>query len=102
MSQSYVYIMSNKWLTTLYIGVTNNIERRVLEHKLGEGSKFTEKYKLDRLIYFEYGESIMDAIVREKQLKSWRREWKWDLIKQMNPELRDLSEGWYEEQLLKR
>jgi putative endonuclease len=102
MPQSYVYIMSNKWLTTLYIGVTSNLERRVLEHKLGEGSKFTEKYKLDRLIYFEYGESIMDAIAREKQLKSWRREWKWDLIKQMNPELRDLSEGWYEEQLLKR
>ena len=94
--------MSNKWLTTLYIGVTNNLERRVLEHKLGEGSKFTEKYKLDRLIYFEYGESISGAIAREKQLKSWRKKWKWDLIKQMNPQLRDLSEGWYEEKLLKR
>jgi putative endonuclease len=86
--------MSNKWRTTLYIGVTNNLERRVLEHKLGEASKFTSKYKLGSLIYFEEGESIMDAIAREKQLKTWRRDWKWDLIKQMNPRLDDLSDGW--------
>ena len=102
MYRSYVYIMSNKKLTTLYIGVTNDLERRVLEHKQGTGSDFTARYKLDRLIYFEQGSRIEDAIEREKQLKRWHREWKWNLIKSMNPTLEDLSVGWYDEELLKK
>jgi putative endonuclease len=89
-------MMCNKGLTTVYTGVTNNLERRVLEHKLGEGSKFTTKYKLSILIYFEEYEGINEAIAREKQLKNWHREWKWSLIKSENPELKDLSEDWYE------
>ncbi len=78
------------------------MERRVLQHKWGEASQFTTKYKLDLLVYFEEGESIKDAIAREKQLKSWRRKWKWDLIKEMNPGLDDLSKGWYDKELLKK
>ncbi len=93
--------MSNLNLTTLYIVVTNNLERRVLEHKSGIGSEFTKKYKLKQLVYFEEGISIEDAIAREKQLKGWRHDWKWELIKSMNPNLDDLSEGWYDEELLK-
>ena len=90
MYRSYVYIMSNKKLTTLYIGVTNDLERRVLEHKQGTDSDFTTRYKLDRLIYFEEGGRIEDAIAREKQLKKWRRSWKIELIKKQNPEWKDL------------
>jgi len=93
--------MSNEWLTTLYIGITNNLERRVLEHKVNKESNFTKKYKLNRLIYFEEGASIEDAIAREKQLKKWHIDWKWNLIKSMNPDLKDLSDGWYDEELLK-
>lgn len=89
-------MMCNKGLTTVYTGVTNNLERRVLEHKLGEGSKFTTKYKLSILIYFEEHEDIIEAIAREKQLKNWHGDWKWNLIKSENPELKDLSEDWYE------
>lgn len=77
------------------------MERRVLEHKLGMGSDFTKRYKLDRLIYFEEGVLIEDAIAREKQLKRWHREWKWNLIKSINPSLEDLSQGWYDEEMLK-
>ena len=102
MARSYVYIMSNKKLTTLYIGVTNDLERRVLEHKMGIGSDFTKRYKLDRLVYFEDGVLIEDAIAREKQLKRWHREWKWNLIKSMNPTFEDLSKDWYGDELLKR
>jgi len=98
----YVYIMSNKGLTTIYIGVTNNLERRVLQHKLGKGSKFTKKYKVNRLIYFEELEDVNIAITREKQLKNWHRDWKWNLIKSVNPDLKDLSEGWYDEETLKQ
>ncbi len=101
MSSNYVYIMSNYKLSTLYTGVTNNLERRVLEHKLGKGSKFTEKYKLRKLIYFEEAELIEDAIEREKQLKRWHRDWKWNLIKTTNPNLNDLSELWYDKELFK-
>jgi len=98
----YVYIMSNKGLTTMYIGVTNNLERWVLEHKLGKGSKFTTKYKLNRLIYFEEFEEVTNAIAREKQLKNWHRDWKWNLTKSLNPGLKDLSEGWYDDETLKQ
>ena len=102
MARSYVYIMSNKKLSTIYIGVTSDLERRVLEHKLGKGSGFTTRYKLDRLMYFEEGVLITDAIAREKQLKRWHREWKWNLIKSMNPTLEDLSKDWYDDELLRK
>lgn len=82
--------MSNLNRTTFYIGVTNNIERRVIEHKSGTGSKFSSKYKLFELVYFEEFQNIKDAINRETQLKNWHREWKINLIKTINPEMKDL------------
>jgi len=92
MKTGYVYIMSNKNKTTFYIGVTNNLERRVAEHKEGSGSKFTSKYKLYELIYYEIIYDIEQAIKKEKQLKNWHRDWKLNLIKSLNPEMKDLSE----------
>ena len=91
----YVYIMASRSLT-LYIGVTGQLPGRVLEHKLHRYPRgFTAKYKIERLVYFEaYGE-ISEAIAREKQLKSWRREKKIALIKSSNPAWVDLSENWY-------
>ncbi len=76
----------------LYIGVTSNLYRRIVEHKSGKGSIFTEKYSIKDLLYFEEFTSIDQAIMREKQLKNWHKEWKWNLIKQVNPELKDLFE----------
>ncbi len=92
MSKGYVYFLTNFQRTTLYIGVTNDISRRVWNHKEGKGSEFTSKYKLTILIYAEEYDSISDAIAREKQLKNWHKEWKWNLIKEHNPKLKD----WYE------
>jgi len=89
--KGYVYILTNIERTTLYIGVTSNIAQRIWEHKSGEGSKFTSKYKLSILVYAEEFDSITDAIAREKQLKAWRKDWKWELIKKSNPDLVD----WY-------
>ena len=86
--------MSNFRRTVLYIGVTNNIERRVKEHKSGQGSVFTNKYNCVYLVYFERMQDISQAIEREKQLKTWKRDWKIELIKKENPELKDLSQGW--------
>ena len=94
MKQAYIYIMSNYDRTVLYIGVTNNLERRITEHKEGIGSKFTQKYNCVYLIYHERIQGIEQAIKREKQLKNWKREWKINLIKEINPELKDLSEAW--------
>ncbi len=90
----FVYIMSNKNRTTYYIGITNNLERRVGEHKAGTGSSFTSKYKLFDLVYFEMIPDIAQAIAREKQLKRWHRDWKINLIKSENPEMKDLAVDW--------
>jgi len=90
----YVYIVTNR-SKTLYIGVTNSIERRVWEHKHGIGSEFTRRYKLDRLVYFERFADIRSAIDREKQLKGLLRIKKIALIVSVNPEWRDLSDGWF-------
>lgn len=92
MKVAYVYIMSNHKRTTFYIGVTNNLERRVAEHKAEVGSVFTSKYKLDDLLYYERIYGIEQAIEREKQLKNWKRKWKIDLIKSINPHMLDLTE----------
>ena len=89
MKQFYVYIMGNE-RPTLYIGVTNNLVRRVFEHKNGTADGFTKRYKLNKLLYFESFQWVEDAIMREKQLKHWNREWKLELIKKMNPLLKDL------------
>lgn len=92
MKMSYTYILSNKSRTMLYIGVTSDIITRTIQHKNKEGSIFTKKYNLDILIYFEEFSAIEQAIAREKQLKNWHREWKWNLVKTKNPELKDLFE----------
>jgi len=95
MRKGFVYIMSNKNRTTFYIGVTNAIKRRVLEHKTGNGSAFTKKYNLVDLVYFEKIEGLEECIQREKQLKNWHRDWKINLIKENNPEMVDLAADWY-------
>jgi putative endonuclease len=91
----YVYIATNK-SRTLYIGVTNNLERRMWEHKQKAGSKFAARYNITQLVYYEEFTDIRDAIAREKQLKRWRREKKVWLIERENPGWKDLSEDWYD------
>jgi putative endonuclease len=91
---SYVYIMTSR-SRTLYTGVTNNLERRVAEHKCHLAPGFTDRYRIERLVYFEVWGRIRDAIQREKQIKGWRRSKKVALIESMNVTWQDLSEGWY-------
>ena len=88
----YIYIMSNTNNTTLYIGVTHDIERRVQEHKSGQIPGFTQKYNCTKLVYYEKYSDIDQAIEREKKLKKWRREKKDWLVRTINPDLRDLFE----------
>ncbi len=89
----YVYILTNFTNTTFYIGVTNSLERRTLEHKSELAPGFTKKYHTIKLIYFEDSPGIEDAIAREKQLKNWHRDWKLNLVKRKNPKLLDLFRG---------
>ncbi|XOV91358.1 MAG: GIY-YIG nuclease family protein [Bacteroidota bacterium] len=88
----YVYIMSNKSRTVLYVGITSRLFGRVHDHKNLEGSFFTKKYKCTELVYYEFHDRIKSAIVREKQIKKWNRLWKDRMIKRFNPEMRDLSD----------
>ena len=90
MRTGYVYIISNKKRTTFYIGVTSDLKERITKHKEGIGSAFTCQYKLTDLVYFEEFPTINNAIRREKQLKNWHREWKINLIKSKNPDMKDL------------
>ena len=76
----------------IYIGVTSDLKKRITEHKSEIGSSLTKKYHLKFLIYFEEFSEIHQAIAREKQLKNWHKEWKWNLVKSMNPDLKDLYE----------
>ena len=87
----HVYILSSA-SGVLYTGVTNHLERRVMEHKQELCAGFTERYKVTRLVYFEGFGDVRDAITREKQIKRWRREKKLALIRGINPKFRDLSE----------
>ena len=91
----YVYVMSSL-SQTLYTGVTNDLVRRVYEHKAGLASGFTKKYNVKMLIYYETFGDARDAVQREKEIKAWRRSKKVDLIEAVNPEWADLSEGWFE------
>ena len=92
---SYIYILTNSLSTVLYIGVTNNLERRLYEHKHRLIQGFASRYNIDRLVYFEEGSDIRDAIAREKALKGWTRDRKVALVNTMNPEWRDLSANWF-------
>ena len=89
-----VYIISNIHRTVLYTGVTSNLISRVQQHKDGEGGAFTAAYKCHYLLYYEDYDHINKAIEREKNLKNWRREWKINLIKQENLEMKDLAADW--------
>lgn len=87
---AFVYILSNKTNSTLYIGMTNDLRRRVWEHKQKMLDGFSKEYNLAKLVYYEQFDDITRAIEREKQLKKWNREWKERLIKQQNPDWNDL------------
>jgi putative endonuclease len=94
MAQYCVYIMTNR-SRTLYTGVTSNLERRVYDHKRGMGSKFTSRYNITQLVYYECGSDVREAIAREKEIKGWLRAKKVALIESVNPEWKDLCSGWY-------
>lgn len=94
MNTYYVYMLTNNHHNVLYIGVSNNIERRLAEHKHGTSDGFTKKYNVQKLVYIESTENIEAAIAREKQLKGWRRDKKDALVNTMNPEWKDLSLEW--------
>jgi len=87
----YIYILTNYSKTVLYIGFTNNIIRRIIEHKNDFGCKFTRKYNFKYLVYFEQCENVYSMIKREKEIKKWRREKKINLIKSINSNLDDIS-----------
>jgi putative endonuclease len=88
----YLYILASKPYGTLYVGVTNDLIRRVYEHKNDLIEGFTKRYKVHTLVYYEQGGDITSAIEREKQLKFWHRKWKIRLIEEMNPKWKDLYE----------
>ena len=90
--QYYIYILTNKSNKVIYIGVTNDIERRMFKHKNKLVEGFTKRYNLMKLVFYEVTEDVESAISREKQLKNWHRDWKINLINQFNPEWEDLSE----------
>ena len=90
----YVYILASR-TKKLYIGVTNDLERRAWEHKSGALDGFPKRYNIDRLVYYEESGSIRSAIEREKQLKGWLRRRKIELIESRNPEWDDLAENWF-------
>jgi len=91
MGTYYVYILASGRHGTLYIGITNNLRRRLQEHRLGLGSKFVRQYRVIRLVYVEVFDNPEAAIVREKQMKKWNRDWKIALIEKENPDWQDLG-----------
>ncbi len=86
----YVYILASRKNGTLYIGVTNNLLKRVSEHKDNLVEGFTQKYNVHNLVYYERYNDVYDAITREKRMKKWKRQWKIELIEKFNPDWKDL------------
>lgn len=87
----FVYILASKRNGTLYTGLTNNLSRRIWEHKNGHAKGFTDKYSVKTLVWFEHHTDINAALSREKRIKKWRRHWKLEMIEQANPNWADLS-----------
>ena len=94
MKKSYVYFMTNKNNTVIYVGITSNLIKRIYEHKSKVYKGFTSKYNCDKLVYYEEFSNINEAIRREKQIKAGNRKQKNALIHTINPDWKDLSEGW--------
>ena len=90
----YVYLLTNWNNKVIYLGVTNNLERRLYEHKNKLVKGFTEKYNVNKLVYFEETQDVTAAIAREKEIKKWRRDKKNQLVNRMNPKWKDLASGW--------
>ena len=97
MNRYWVYIISNKYMSTIYTGVTNDIVRRIWEHRSGNIRGFTSRYKCGWLLYYEEFGDINQAIAREKQIKGWKRDKKIELIISLNPMRKDLANEWFEE-----
>ncbi len=97
-----MYLITNDFGNVMYTGVTNNLERRIIEHRNGTLPGFTQKYKVSKLVYYEHTNSIEAAIMREKQIKKYRREKKDALVNAMNYEWKDLSNDWYSEEEISR
>ncbi len=91
----FVYIITNQPHGTLYVGITNSLNRRIWQHKTGEYEGFSKQYGLKRLVHHEDFRDVRDAIAREKQIKGWTRTKKVTLIAELNPLWHDLSAGWY-------
>ena len=89
-SGGYVYILTNKPMGTLYIGSTTDLVGRILQHKNKAIPGFTSKYNIDKLVYYEWHDSLNNMVLRERQLKKWNRNWKYRLIIQKNPDWNDL------------
>ncbi len=94
MKQFYVYILANEG-RMIYTGVTNDLMRRIFEHKNHQADGYTKKYKITKLVYFDYTNDIIEAIAREKQIKGWVRRRKIALIESVNPTWKDLSNEWF-------
>ena len=92
MKEPCIYILTNKPLGTLYIGVSSNLIQRIAQHQQGTFKGFSAKYNLKMLVYYEQFDCMMEAISREKQLKNWHRQWKINLITEFNPQWQDLSD----------
>ena len=90
----YTYILASKKNGTLYIGYTSNLFLRVIQHKLKMNRCFTSRYNIHMLVYYELHYSSYSAFVRERQIKTWKRKWKIELIEKDNPEWNDFAEGW--------
>ena len=94
MPKYFVYILSNYTNSTLYVGMTNDLKRRLYEHKNKLIEGFSSKYNTNKLVYFEETSDVKTAIQREKNLKKWNRQWKNELIEKTNPDYKDLSDDW--------
>lgn len=90
----YTYILTHKRNHIFYVGITNSIERRMFEHRNATSGTHVGNYNIKKLVYFEDHKDVRVAIKREKTIKKWKRQWKINLITEMNPEWKDLSEGW--------
>lgn len=90
MKKGTVYILMNKHNTVLYTGVTSSLKKRIYEHKIGTASRFTNSYNVTKLVWYDEYPRMRDAIEAEKRIKKWKRKWKFELIRDINPKFRDL------------